>query len=267
MPSDTVASRLALPQVTLCAATSVNVAATIRAMEVCIAQVEFAACKLFTDAQVVPDHPGITVVPIRRITDSLAYSDFVLSQMVDHVDTSHCLVVQWDGHVIDATRWRPAFIEVDYIGASWPQFDDGHDVGNGGFSLRSRRLMAACRDPGFRAAYPEDVAICRVNRTWLEGQGMRFAPRSLADLFAAERRGDLNTSFGYHGVFNMIRAIGIDAFWQIYRDLDDHGTIRHDFGAILKEARAGAGGVRRGARMIVDRVRHALRTRSRTSQG
>ena len=250
-------NRIALPQVTLCAVTSVNVKATLLALEASLAQVDFAACKLFTDAPVRPDHPGIFVVQIRKLASSAAYSDYLLSQLVDHVETSHCLVTQWDGHVIDARRWRPEFLEYDYIGASWPQFDDGHDVGNGGFSLRSRQLMETCRDPQFHASHPEDLAIGRVNRNWLEGRGMRFAPRALADLFAAERGGDIETSFGYHGVWNMPCAVGVEAFWRVYRDLDDRGTIRHDFASILQNVRQGPGGSLRMARMIFDRMRQS----------
>lgn len=251
-------ARLALPQVTLCAATSVNLRATISALEASLAQVDFAACKLFTDASVKCEHPDISIVPIPRLNSSAAYSDFMLSQLVDHVETSHCLVVQWDGHVIDADRWHPEFLDYDYIGASWPQFDDGHDVGNGGFSLRSRRLMEACREGQFKLFHPEDVAIGRANRSWLEGRGMRFAPRALADLFAIERSGSLKDSFGYHGVWNMPRTLGVEAFWRIYCDLDDRATVRHDFASILKDVGQGSGGSWRVIRMIFDRVKQSM---------
>ena len=249
-------ARLELPQVTVCAATSVNVKATMRALEACLAQVDFAACKLFTDAPA--EHPDISVVPIPRLNSAAAYSDFMLSQLVDHVETSHCLVVQWDGHVIDAKRWRPEFLDYDYIGASWPQFNDDHDVGNGGFSLRSRRLMEACREGQFQPFHPEDIAIGRANRSWLEERGMRFAPRALADLFATERSGVLEDSFGYHGVWNMPRALGVEAFWRIYCDLDDRATVRHDFVSILKDVGQGLGGSWRAARMIFDRLKQRL---------
>ncbi|WP_354958508.1 DUF5672 family protein [Sphingobium sp. CECT 9361] len=229
-----------------------NVAATMRALEVSVAQVNFAACKLFTDAPVTAHHPDITVIPITRLGSTQAYSDFLLSQMVDHLETSHCLVVQWDGHVLDTRRWRHDFLNYDYIGARWPQFADGHDVGNGGFSLRSRRLMEACREPQFLACHLEDIAIARLNRTWLEGKGLRFASGALADLFATERAGDLETSFGYHGVWHMPRTIGVEAFWQVYRDLDDRSTIKRDFMAILKIVGRGAGGASRMGRMILD---------------
>lgn len=247
--------RLLLPQVTLCAVTSVNVKATLAALKVCQAQIDFAACKLFTDASGLIDDPDLEVVPIPRLTSSSAYSDFLLSELVCHIDTPHCLVVQWDGHVLDAGQWRAEFLDYDYIGASWPQFDDGHDVGNGGFSLRSRRLMEACRDPAFRALHPEDVAIGRANRAWLESKGMRFASKDLADLFSAERASDPTKSFGYHGVFNMPRAIGADAFWRTYCQLDDLGTVRHDFFGIMREVGRGPHGLRRMGRMIADRLK------------
>jgi len=249
------AARLHLPQVTLCAVSSVNVAATIRALEISLAQVDVAAALLLTDSPVTPAHPGITVVPIAPVTSSRAYSDFILTQLVDHVATSHCLVIQWDGHVLDASRWHPDFLAYDYIGASWPQFGDGHDVGNGGFSLRSRRLMQLCRDPAFKHSHPEDVAIARINRTWLEDQAMRFAPHALADRFSAERAGDVTASFGYHGAWLMPQAVGIEAFWTLYRELDDRGTIRHDFSAILKQIRQGRGGWKRALRLMLDQLR------------
>lgn len=250
--------RLALPQVTLCAATSVNVKATVHALEACLAQVNFSACKLFTDVSVKIENPSISVVPIPRLYSSEAYSNYLLRQMVDHVETSHCLVTQWDGHVLGADRWRPEFLEYDYIGASWPQFDDGHDVGNGGFSLRSRQLMEACRSPQFHMTHPEDLAIARVNRLGLEDLGMRFAPRPLADLFAAERTGDLGASFGFHGAWNMPHAVGLEQFWNLYRELDDRGTIWHDFPAILKDVSHGSGGFQRVARMVADYLKNRL---------
>jgi hypothetical protein len=245
--------RLHLPQVTLCAVTSVNVAATLRAIEVSLRLVRFGACKLLTDAKVSSAHPEIEVVPIPRLGSSAAYSDFILVGLPDHVTTTHCLVVQWDGHLIDAGRWQDAFLDYDYIGASWPQFKDGHDVGNGGFSLRTRHLMELCRNPAFVPVHPEDVAIGRTNRTWLEEQGMRFAPRDLADVFAAERTGDPQETFGYHGVWNMPRAIGAEAFWQVYRQLDERGTLKRDFCGMLRDIARSPGGIRRAGRMIIDR--------------
>lgn len=250
-------ARLSLPQITLCAVSSVNVAATIHAMEASLEKVDFGAAKLFTDADIRSDHPDIIVVPIARLTSSAAYSDFLLSVLADHIETSHCLVVQWDGYVLDARRWRADFLTYDYIGASWPQFDDGHDVGNGGFSLRSRKLMNVCRDPAFQPHHLEDVAIGRINRSWLESQGIRFAPTRSADLFSTERSGDLSRSFGFHGAWLMPRVMGLDAFWRLYLGLDDRHTIRHDFLTIVRQF--GLRHWKRAIQMIMDQKRRPKR--------
>lgn len=246
--------RLTLPQVTLCAVTSVNVLATLRALEACLQQIAFADCKLLTDAQVRSQHPEIQILPIDRISSAAAYSDYVLCKLIDHVETSHCLVVQWDGHVLDAQQWRSEFLDYDYIGAAWPHFLDGHDVGNGGFSLRTRRLMEACRAPDFSRLHPEDVAIGRTNRPWLEEQGLRFAPRELADRFAVERAGDLTTCFGFHGVWNMPQLLGVEAFWQIYRELDERATLWEDLPRLLDDLSGGDRSVRRRLRLLADRL-------------
>lgn len=247
--------RLRLPQVTLCAVTSVNVAATIRALETCIEQIAFAECLLLTDAAVQPSHPEIDVVRIERLASSAAYSEFLLTRIADYISTPHCLIAQWDGHVINARHWRAEFLDYDYIGASWPQFDDDHNVGNGGFSLRSRRLMDVCRHPEFVPSHPEDVAIGRANRGWLERRGMRFAPADLADLFATERTGNLRSSFGYHGVWNMPRAIGGEAFWEVYRTLDERSAVWVDFTSVLKDVAVGRGATGHILRIMFDRLR------------
>ncbi len=252
-------TRLALPQVTLCAATSVNVAATIRALGFSLDRIDFADCLLFTHAPVRPDDPRIRVVPIARLGSAAAYSHFMLRHLPNHVASSHCLIVQWDGHVLDAGRWEPAFLDYDYIGASWPQFDDGLDVGNGGFSLRSKRLLQACQLPDFAMSHPEDVAIARTYRPWLEQQGLRFANRAMANRFSSERAGDPAASFGYHGVWHMPRILGEGNFWDLYSTLDDRSTIRHDFGTVLKQLWNGKGGAGRTLQLLADRAADAMR--------
>lgn len=246
--------RLPLPQVTLCAVSSVNVEATLRAMEACLDQAQFADAILLTDAQPTSVRADIRVVTINRLTSAKAYSDFILRELVDHVVSSHCLIVQWDGYILDTARWRGEFLDYDYIGASWPQFDDGHDVGNGGFSLRSRRLMYLCKAPEFSAHHPEDIAICRTNRTLLDAQGIRFAPRELADRFAAERTGNSSKSFGYHGVFLMPEVLGIDSFWSLYRSLDDRSSLAPDFGLFINKLWGGRNPILRFLRLIGNRI-------------
>lgn len=126
------------------------------------------------------------------------------------VKTSHYLTVQWDGWVLDANAWTPTFLEYDYIGAPWWWHPPGQQVGNGGFSLRSRRLGAFLADHhwGFPYRYPEDDAIGRHYRPRLEAEGFRFAPPELANRFSIEhpnlsdpRVGRVPT-FGFHDIRN-----------------------------------------------------------------
>ena len=245
-------TRLYLPDVTLCAAASVNVDATIRALEACLDRIEVADCLLFGATGMMNDHPRIRCVNIPKLESGADYSDFVLKRLVDFITTSHVLIAQWDGFVLDARMWDPQFLHCDYIGAPWPQFEDGNEVGNGGFSLRSRRLMEACRDPRFQAGHPEDVAICRTNRQLLEDKGMRFASADLASKFSFERGHTSEPTFGFHGIFNVIPLLGADQFWEIYRRLDDRGTAAVDFELLFRQLGTGPDKTRRRIRLAFD---------------
>jgi len=258
-----VTARLDLPQVTLISATSINIEATLKAIEECQRHVRLAACKLLTHEQPARTVAGIEVVTTPRLGSAENYSRLLLTELARHVDTSHCLVVQWDGYVVNPERWNPAFLDYDYIGASWPQFTDGHDVGNGGFSLRSRRLLEACRSDQFRPSHPEDVAIGRHNRGWLEAQGLRFAPRALADDFAAERRGSPEETFGFHGVWHMPALVGGDRFWELYCGLEDRSSVHQDRKAIMRDLAAQPHGLRRCMKMGWDGLWQPSRRRKR----
>lgn len=250
-----------LPQVTLVAVTSVNVSATVVALEASMRQISFRAVKLLSDIR--PEYlpQGVDWLEIQSINCSSEYSSFILSKLADYIDTSHCLIIQWDGHVINGDMWSPKFLDYDYIGASWPHFSDGHAVGNGGFSLRSIALLEACRHPSFVASHPEDVAICRHNRSRLEASGLRFAPLSVADQFSVERSGSPASSFGYHGVWHMPSVLGDDAFWRIYSKLDELTALRHDFFSIFWQVIRGRNGLRRAACLVRDQTTSVLKSR------
>lgn len=253
--------KLNLPDVMLCAAASVNVAATVEAMRRTIGMIDFGDCVLFTDDPTGLVDPDIRVVTIPRISSGREYSDFVLGSLVDHVTRKHCMIVQWDGFPTQPDNWEQAFLDCDYIGAPWPQFSDGHDVGNGGFSIRSRRLMELCRSPRFQPSHPEDVAICRSNRDLMEREGMRFANHALASRFSRERSGEQGRTFGMHGVFNMVEAIGQDQFWTLYLGLDERGTVWPDKGSIARQMLSGRHGLRRATAIFCGKFLERLESR------
>ena len=266
MLSDVV-SRLELPTVTLCAATSTNVDATVAAIASSSEQVSFGDVLLLTDSAAVESLPGGRIERIAPLRSACDYSQFMLGQLADHVRTDHCLVIQWDGFVIDPQQWDERFLTYDYVGAPWPQFSDGHDVGNGGFSLRSRKLLEACRSPGFARLHPEDVAIGRVNRAFLEREhGIVFADTGTAGRFAFERSAPLGTTFGFHGVFNMIPLLGADRFWRLYQGLDDPSTVFHDYRMLMRQLGFGKGAARRRLELSLDLIRSRLRPRPAISR-
>lgn len=128
----------------------------------------------------------------------------VMKGLAEHVGTSHAMLIHWDGHPINPDLWTPAFLEYDYIGAPWPWYRD-RAVGNGGFSLRSRRLIDALADRTLFYTDPEDVTICRTFGAALEERhGIRFAPPELAWQFSIEH-GPLDArAFGYHGLWHWL---------------------------------------------------------------
>ncbi len=200
----------ALPGVTLACVDTANHALALRALERSQAGVRFARTLLLTDALpsglAVPS--GIDVVPIRPIASRDDYSRFVLKELAGHVSTPHVLLVQWDGYVVNPDAWDAAFLDCDYLGARWFWHADGHDVGNGGFSLRSRRLLEALRDPRIELVEAEDLTIGRTFRDLLEREhGIRFGSAALADRFAYEAAYPVGTPFGFHGLFNFCRVV------------------------------------------------------------
>lgn len=226
------------------------------ALQHCLDQIDFHECLLFTGAEIIEADPRIRTVPVSGLSSATAYSHFVLTRLAEFIRSSHCLIVQWDGFVIDTPHWDPAFLEFDYIGARWPQFHDGRDVGNGGFSLRSRKLLELCSHPDFVLSHPEDVAICRINRDRLENRhAIRYADAAVADRFAFERIHPAGGTFGFHGVFNMLPILGPGRFWEIYRSLDDRTTVWADYPLLMRQLGSGNGATRRRVRLSVDRLK------------
>lgn len=198
-----------LDDVTLCCVDCVQPTLAIRALQISRAQCDFAAALLFTHVDMAVE--GIQIRRIPRITDRAGYSSFLLRDLAGYITTPFVLVVQWDGYVLDGTRWEEGFRQFDYIGAPWNFKSAPRKVGNGGFSLRSRRLLEMLKDlpipPGHQE---EDDLICNVWRSVLEQRGICFADLATARRFAVELERTEAPSFGFHGVSNFWRVIQPD---------------------------------------------------------
>lgn len=196
------AALLSLPDVTLVCVDTVNPELAIAAMQHCMAHARFGHVLLLT-AQPMKAPAGITVELIDGVNDIESYSEFVIRQLGQYFNTTHALLVQWDGFIIHPDRWDPAFLNYDYIGATWPKSTDHPEmVGNGGFSLRSKSLLQTLQKIAFTQFHPEDELIARRYRSQLESAGIRFAPPEIGDHFAYEFKKPSIPAFGFHGFSN-----------------------------------------------------------------
>jgi len=187
-----------VPHTTLACVDTANHALAAHALRRTLEQCAFERALFFTDIDMhVESVETVRIAPIRSLED---YSRFIVKELDRHVASDYALVVQWDGYVLDGARWSAEFQRFDYVGAPW----QGGGVGNGGFSLRSKRLLRALRDPAVADLTPEDVAICRTYRPMLEERhGIRFAPAEAAARFSFETLPPPAPTFGFHGVHHL----------------------------------------------------------------
>ena len=144
------------------------------------------------------------------------YCEFMLRGMNEHVTTDHVLFVQWDAMAYNQECWTNEFLEYDYIGAPWPWYEEGKNIGNGGFSLRSKRLLEALQDtaiqmdPNNPAGVNEDQVIGYTFRPYLEEKyGIKYPSTKLASQFSYEL-GKYQPSFGFHGPWNVIKFCDLE---------------------------------------------------------
>ncbi len=240
-----------LPEVTLVCVDTRSPERALQAIGHCTAGLRFARVLLFTNThRLVEPAAGVDLVEL-TLDSVAAYSEFMLRGLLPHVQTSHCLIVQWDGYVLNPGLWDADWLHHDCIGALFAGQHGPRAVGNGGFSLRSRRLLLALQDPAMQIHHPEDVCICHTNRQRLESvHAIRFAPPEVAARFAFERVAPTGTSFGFHGLFNFHRVMAMPQLRALLDTLPAEmarGLDAHDLCAALIAA-----GELDAARRIID---------------
>jgi hypothetical protein len=150
---------------------------------------------------------------------------FTLTILPKHIDTKYMLLIQNDGFVVNPHLWNNEFLKYDYIGASWNRANMYHNttkwpivhrhltesnleynVGNGGFTLRSSKLMKRVSElyTSEYDAIPEDLVIAVCMRKQLEEEGFVFAPTEVAFKFSCEIKNvdginlSSDNTFGFH---------------------------------------------------------------------
>jgi hypothetical protein len=147
----------------------------------------------------------IDIPDIKGKKDGWSYSYFCLMELPKYIETEFCLVVQHDGFIINPEMWTDEFLNYDYIGAPWPD-SFVNRVGNGGFSLRSKKFLNACLDifKNEDILEHEDLLACVYKYYEFTNRGIKFAPVDLALKFSIEHIvPELKEmkSFGFHGTF------------------------------------------------------------------
>lgn len=161
----------------------------------------------------------INIIQINEIKSLKDYSHFIIYSLHKYIDSTHVLIVQWDGYVINGQKWNKSFLNYDYIGAPFiPRFKDEsysrdknggfHAIGNGGFSMRSKRLLEAPTkyklvDNFSFTNYHEDGFFSVYHRYFFESKGFLWAPFSIANNFSIESPISIKDlkelPFGFHG--------------------------------------------------------------------
>jgi hypothetical protein len=207
-----------LKNVTLLGIDCVDVERLRLAINICLNDFEFAEVKILTSLDVVNKE---NIVKINTINSTEEYSRFIINDLNQYIDTAHVLLVQYDGFMLNPDAWLDEYLDYDYIGAPWlvadwsvtnfsfPQELVGKFVvGNGGFSLRSKKLLTLTsklsQEGKISRLHPEDVSLCVWHRQLLENEEIKYAPVALAKKFSFESESKDNYSwdgqFGFHGL-------------------------------------------------------------------
>jgi len=176
-------------------------------------QCKFDELVLLTDKNGITKDDRIRCHEINTIRNADEYNQSVIIEIAAALRTDHVLLCQCDGYIVNPRAWDVRWKQYDYIGAPWWYYPYNHIpphppstpetcVGNGGFSLRSNKLVSAAANlarsyPKNRWS-PEDLFICRTLRHELQSQGLRWAPESVAWKFSCEDT-VYNGQFGFHG--------------------------------------------------------------------
>lgn len=163
----------------------------------------------------VPNYVEIVNIPEIKSKDD--YSKFMLYNFKDYITTEHCLTVQYDGFVLHPDKWDENWLQYDYIGAPWPAFYVNREnqrelvrVGNGGFSLRSKKFINLYTQLNLSlivdglVGIAEDHQQCCMYHSTYVNNGIKFAPVEVAKYFSHENHSITPESekqirpFGFH---------------------------------------------------------------------
>jgi hypothetical protein len=166
------------------------------------------------------------------------YNNFCIKNLYDILNIcggDYCLLVQEDGFIINPDLWDDSFLDFDYIGAPWlkysnePKFGwvehygDRAMVGNGGFSLRSKKLLKECINLPYedfmKRGFNEDVFLCAVYGEYLRKIGIKFADVDTAGKFSLETKNDKSSAIQNKNAIAIVDSLGIYSYENILNQI------------------------------------------------
>jgi len=206
--------KIKLDSVTLVSVAGVDAVGALKALKYSCREIDFAKVILITPEDIQDD--SVEIIKCNPLNYE-QYNEFIVYKLHEYIRTEHALIVQNDGYVVNSDRWTDDFLKYDYIGALWPlptdtfSFRDANGdiqrMGNGGFSLRSKKLLKLASEVGLEwkpyfGFYHEDGFFCCHNRHVYEEHGCRFADNHIAARFSHETPTQETVGiipFGFHG--------------------------------------------------------------------
>jgi hypothetical protein len=203
-----------LNNVTIAAVAGTKAIETLKAIKYSMRELEFDRAVLITPEDIQDDQ--VEIIKCEPLNYE-QYNHFIVYRLHEYINTTHCLLVQNDGYVVNPDMWQDQWMQYDYIGALWPYPQDNFSfrdqdgniqrMGNGGFTLRSKKLLCAANDldlewKQYYGFYHEDGFFCCHNRSKYESVGCKFAPIEVAAEFSHESQVEENQGhipFGFHG--------------------------------------------------------------------
>jgi hypothetical protein len=200
-----------LKNITLINVNCIDSKLAVKTLNASCSVLDFFKVILFSDEKPENLTSNITFIKIDKIETINQYNEFILRRLVDYIESGHCLIIQNDGFVINPDLWKDEFLEYDYIGAPWSKYGmkvwkRTNRIGNGGFSLRSKKLMEFIKNFKYiNYDSPEDVITSLV----IEKHNFKYPSVELACKFSLEcpiedYPFDIQNCFGFHGkdIFN-----------------------------------------------------------------
>jgi hypothetical protein len=175
---------------------------TKRVIDDCLTKAEFGEVLIFTDNPDLIPVPGARYIAVPDFPDKKQAGKFYYGEAMASVNTDFALMMEWDAGIFDPAKWRPEFLNYDYIGAPWVRpAGDHQNVGNGGFTLMSKRLGQYAVQNFRRWPVYTDWDFCRLHRGKYEAAGFKWPEGNLASMFSWELGPRNPNHFGYHGAF------------------------------------------------------------------